>query len=119
MIALLVQTYRLVRAVVGVVAEPRGRALALLVTAQLLTGTLFFVLAEGWGWLDALYFCVMVLTTIGLGDLAPATDLGKAFTTVYALVGIGLVAAFISLLAARFLEDAGRRADGTKKSSAP
>ncbi|MCL3860767.1 potassium channel family protein [Actinotalea sp. K2] len=99
MIGLLLQSVRLVRAVGRVFAEPAGRALVLLVATQLLSGTIFYVTVEGWRWLDALYFSVMVLTTIGLGDLAPQTDLGKAFTVVYALVGVGMLAAFVTVLA--------------------
>ena len=99
MLGLLVQTYRLVRAVVLLVRQPEGRALALLVLVQLVGGTVFYTLQEGWSWLDALYFCVTTLATVGLGDLAPATDAGKVFTIVFILTGVGLLATFISMLA--------------------
>ena len=99
MLGLLLQTYRLVRAVVLLVRRPEGRALALLVVVQLVGGTVFHALNKGWSWLDSLYFSVTTLATVGLGDLAPATDAGKVFTIVFIFTGVGLLATFISMLA--------------------
>jgi voltage-gated potassium channel len=99
MLGLLLQTYRLVRAVVLLVRQPEGRAPALLVAVQLAGGTVFHTLNEGWPWLDSLYVSVTTLATVGLGDLAPATDAGKVFTIVFVLTGVGLLATFISMLA--------------------
>lgn len=38
---------------------------------------------------------MITLTTIGYGDLSPQTDLGKLFTILYILVGIGIILNFI------------------------
>ncbi len=59
-------------------------------------GSAFCWLVEGWSYVDAVYFSVVTLTTIGYGDIAPQTDAGKLFTVVYILVGLGVIAAFIS-----------------------
>jgi hypothetical protein len=99
MIGLFVQVLRLGRALPRVVRQPEGRALTVLVVAQLTGGTLFDTLQEGWRWLDALYFSVTTLTTVGLGDLAPQTDAGKVFTIAFMLTGIGLLGTFIAMLA--------------------
>ena len=99
MVGLFLQAYRLVRAVVLLVKEPNGRALALLVVLQLVGGTVFYTSTEGWPWLDALYFSVTTLATVGLGDLAPVTAAGKLFTIGFILTGVGLLATFISMLA--------------------
>ncbi len=39
------------------------------------------------------------LATVGLGDVAPATDAGKLFTILFILTGVGLLATFIAMLA--------------------
>ena len=54
-------------------------------------GTLFYHYFEGWRYIDSLYFSTIVLTTIGLGDFAPKTDIGKMFTIIYALAGVGVI----------------------------
>jgi hypothetical protein len=56
---------------------------------------------EGWGWLDALYFSVVTLATVGFGDLHPTTDEAKLFTIVYIIFGVGILAAFVSEVAKR------------------
>jgi voltage-gated potassium channel len=44
-----------------------------------------------------------VITTVGLGDVAPTTDAGKIFTIAYVLVGIGVLVAFATAFAQRLL----------------
>jgi len=43
---------------------------------------------EGWNLLDAFYFLVMTVTTIGYGDIVPATNFGKVLTMFYAFFGV-------------------------------
>jgi voltage-gated potassium channel len=74
--------------------DPTFRALLLLVLGLLGSGTIFYMLVEGWSLVDALYFSTIILTTVGLSETAPDSDLGKLFTTAFALVGIGVVVAF-------------------------
>jgi len=58
-------------------------------------GTVFFRLVEGWSWLDSYFFTVVTLSTVGYGELVPATPLGKIGTTVFILVGLGIFAVAI------------------------
>ncbi len=85
--------------------DPDTRPLYVVVFGLLLTGTIFYWLVEGWGPLDALYFSVTTLTTVGLGDFTPETDLGKVFTIVYVLAGISVILAFANAV----LQRAGQR----------
>ena len=61
-------------------------------------GTLFYHTFEKWRYIDSLYFSVTTLATVGYGDFHPITDLGKAFTMGYILVGVGELLAFINLV---------------------
>jgi len=54
-------------------------------------GTVVFHLIEGWSILDSLYVTAQTVTTVGFGDLAPRTIRGRAFATVFMLVGVGIV----------------------------
>lgn len=62
----------------------------------LLGGAFFYHFVEEWSWLDSFYFSVITLTTVGYGDMAPQTDIGKVFTMVYLITGIGIIFGFIN-----------------------
>lgn len=88
-------------------AETRG----LLLTASLVlaVGVVFYTKVENWSVLDALYFCVITLGTVGYGDITPQTDVGKLFTIFYIIVGLAVIGGFFATLGKlirpqRFLE---------------
>ena len=39
---------------------------------------------------DALYFCVITVTTVGFGDFVPTSDASKLFVSAYVLIGLSL-----------------------------
>ena len=57
---------------------------------------------EGWGALDSVYFAFISAMTIGYGDLAPSTHLGRALTMVYLPVAVVCTAHSVRRLSARF-----------------
>jgi voltage-gated potassium channel len=75
--------------------DPQFRSLVFLVLITLLGGTIFYSLEEGWSVVDAFYFSVTTLTTVGLGDLTPKTTIGKLFTVVYIFAGLSIILGFI------------------------
>lgn len=40
---------------------------------------------------DALYFCIVTMTTVGFGDVTPISDLGKLLTVSMILTGVALI----------------------------
>jgi voltage-gated potassium channel len=91
---------RLIKAIVGAWRkDPQFRTFVGLVFFTLLSGTIFYTLHEGWSIVDAFYFSVTTLTTVGLGDLSPTTTLGKLFTVIYIFAGLSLVLSFIETVA--------------------
>jgi len=79
--------------------KPKYRAVFIWMFVILLIGTVFYRLAEGWSWLDSLYFSVITLSTVGYGDLSPTTAVSKLFTVVYIFLGISIFVSFASMLA--------------------
>jgi voltage-gated potassium channel Kch len=72
------------------------RSLLGLALATLATGTLVYHIVEKLSWLDAYYFSVITLSTVGYGDITPHTKFGKLFTTFYIFIGVGIITTFIT-----------------------
>lgn len=61
-------------------------------------GMVFYHFVEKFDWVNSFYFCTITLTTIGYGDIVPKTNVGKIFTSFYALIGIGIIGFFANVL---------------------
>jgi voltage-gated potassium channel Kch len=66
-IPLLLAARGLARALTAVWRDPETKALPFAAGALVLTGTLFYWRFEDWTIIQALYFCVVTLTTVGYG----------------------------------------------------
>jgi voltage-gated potassium channel len=71
------------------------RYIFLLPFAVVIIGTIGFMIIESLSFLDALYFTVVTISTVGYGDVSPATTGGKIFAIIIIIIGIG---AFLTLL---------------------
>ena len=76
----------------------------LVFVALLGIGTLVFNALEGWSYLDALYFSVVTMATVGYGDFTPTHDLSKVITMIYAVSGISFFLYFVSFMANLYME---------------
>ena len=63
-----------------------------------LAGVLFYTRVEKWTVLNAFYFCIVTLATVGYGDITPTTDAGKIFTMLYIVVGLAIIGGFFATL---------------------
>jgi voltage-gated potassium channel len=70
---------------------------AIALAAITIIGTTGYMALEGWTFLDALYMTIIVLTTIGFGEVRELDDSGRVFTIVLAISGVGAI--FYALLA--------------------
>jgi hypothetical protein len=82
----------------AVARDPEGKVLLIGAVTVISVGTVAYMGLEHWSLIDSLYFCVVTLATVGFGDLHPTTDAAKLFTVVYILIGIGILAGFVSEL---------------------
>ena len=62
------------------------------------SAAIFLAMEEGWTWNDAMYHCAMTATTIGLGDIAPQTQGGRAFSIFHMWVSVLLFGAIINTI---------------------
>ncbi len=104
MVPLLLAFRSLRQAVAAVWRDPETKALPLVAGALVLTGTIFYWRAEDWTIIEALYFSVVTLTTIGYGDFTPTSAGTQIFTIIYILTGLGVFVALLASVAEKYLE---------------
>ena len=71
------------------------RYLLLLPAVVIVIGTIGFMLIEKLSFLDAFYFTIVTISTVGYGDILPTTAGGKIFAIFIIIFGIG---SFLTLL---------------------
>ena len=103
MIPLLLAARGLARALVAVWRDPETKALPLVAGALVLTGSIFYWRFEDWTFFEALYFCIVTLTTVGYGDFSPTTTGTQIFTIFYILTGFGVLVALLTSVAQHYL----------------
>jgi hypothetical protein len=71
----------------------------------LATGTTFYTIVEDWSVIQALYFTVITLTTIGYGDLHPTTEFSRVFTIFFVLAGVSTLLGFLNFILGRTVKE--------------
>ena len=69
----------------------------------LVGGTFGFMVLEGMGPLESLYFVIVTMATVGYGDLSPQTAAGQALAIMIILVGVGTFLSMVGNAAELFL----------------
>ena len=87
-----------------------GKVLGGAALSMLVLGTVAYHFLEDWSWVDALYFSVVAVTTVGFGDLTPSSDASKLFTVFYIFSGITIVTVWLN---SRFKYRAAKKAGTT------
>jgi len=75
------------------------------VAVILAIGTVFYSIVEDWTVIQALYFTVITLTTIGYGDLHPTTEFSRVFTIFFVLAGVSILLGFLNFIIGRTVKD--------------
>lgn len=67
-------------------------------------GTFVFYRLEDWTRIEAFYFAVVTITTVGYGDFAPTTDVSRLFAAIYILVGVSIGLVTLGLVGSKIIE---------------
>jgi ABC-type microcin C transport system permease subunit YejB len=65
---------------------------------------MFYWSVEDWTLIQALYFSVVTLATVGYGDLTPTSDFSRIFTIIYIFIGLGVLVLFLSSIAQQYIK---------------
>lgn len=78
----------------------------ILVLAYILVGSTFFwwAMDDQWNYVDAMYYMVIIITTVGYGDLLPDTALTQWATVVFITIGIAMIGVALGIVGAFVLQ---------------
>jgi voltage-gated potassium channel len=63
---------------------------------------------------DGLWWAIQTVTTVGYGDLVPASTTGRLVAALVMVVGIGFLTVITAAITSAFIESARRRLQGTE-----
>ena len=120
--ARLVRMIRLVSVSSRFVFRARGllntnglKYILLLSLCVILVGSVIMTNIEHMSFSDALWWSLVTVTTVGYGDLAPSTDVGRGVAAVLMILGIALIGALSSSLTTYFIRPKGHRAPSSDR----
>ncbi|MBW2622167.1 MAG: ion transporter [Deltaproteobacteria bacterium] len=102
----MISAFQFLKPFLRLVRRERLDRVALVLLLLVIFGTLAFSLFEkDMGLLDSLWWTLVTITTVGYGDISPATLGGRIVGTGVMLLGIGIVGLFTATVAGVFIEN--------------
>lgn len=87
--------------------------------ASIIFGTIMYLVeGEEHGFSNipkSVYWCIVTLTTVGFGDIAPETPLGQLIATIIMILGYGIIAVPTGIVSAEYTKAAGSKKDEVLK----
>lgn len=85
---------------------------------SIIAGTLMYIVeGEESGFVSipvSVYWCIVTLTTVGFGDIAPVTPLGQLIAAVIMIMGYGIIAVPTGIVSAEYTKSMGKPKVGDK-----
>ena len=95
--------------------EKKIKWLLLLLLGVILYGTLGYTLIERWSLLDSLYMTIITLSTVGFREVRVLSPIGKIFTMILVVFGVGGAAYTVSVIGRWLIEGEIREIFGRRK----
>ncbi len=86
-----------------------------LTVCLVLMGTGGYMIFEGWAFDDALYMTIITLATVGYGEVHQVSDIGRMFTIILIVLGVGYFMYVAGLIVQFLVEDRVRVILGRRK----
>jgi len=87
----------------------RIRKIFVTLATLVVCGTVLFKYLEPFTWIQAFYFTVTTMSTVGMGDLVPSTDLTRLVVSVYILISVTLYISLAAYIGGAYLDAHTRR----------
>lgn len=99
-------THPIARLVPDAIVGRHVRAWILIVLAVTTIGTTGYMILLGWSLSDAIYMTVISLTTVGYKEVRELGDLGRAWTMLLSISGVGIIFGTIGVVAEAVVAEA-------------
>lgn len=77
---------------------------AFLLIGSLCTGTIGFVVIEGFNWIESFYMAVITFSTVGFNEVYPLSENGRLFTSIYIIFNLMIFAYVVSVFSTYLFE---------------
>ncbi len=71
----------------------------------IMIGTIGYMLIDDYSFVNALYMTVITVSTVGFGEVQELSDMGKIFTAILILAGLGVLAYFITSISQNLFQN--------------
>lgn len=95
---------------------------AVLIIATIFGAVMYLVEGEENGFTNipkSIYWCIVTLTTVGFGDIAPQTPLGQFIATIIMILGYGIIAVPTGIVSAEYTKATGTKDKNTDEAIKP
>ena len=66
---------------------------------------------EGWGWWTSVYYAFITTTTVGLGDIAPASQAARLFAVIFIPLSVAILGEILSVIGGFLVTKAAHKAE--------